>query len=125
MKDLGKVQNVIFNSIVTTLSSVPMIERSWVKSSAGAKREYHFTKLNDLTQEEKIEFVWDFVLICGTVESTEVLGVQIKTQGSRFGYMGRDLELIFSSDEQKEYYLQLYNLIHSANASAQMLDEVL
>lgn len=125
MENLEKVQNDVFTSIVTSLSYVSMIKKSWVKSSAGSKEEYHYTKLNQLPLEEKIKFVWNFVLICGTYESTKVLGVQIKKQGNRFGYQGYNFELQFSSDEEKENYLQLNKFIHSANASAQMLDEVL
>jgi hypothetical protein len=92
-----------FDVIKIALAKVDNIKKSWIKPSASVK-EIHFTHLDRLTDEGKIDFTKNIINATGYYKDNLLRGVQIKQQGGRLGYLPKDIELSFESDEQKRKY---------------------
>lgn len=96
-----------FHLIIKSISRVSGISKAWVKASAGSKTNIHFTKLENLQEDEISKFVRTCLLICGT--DTKLLNFQVKKQGSKLGFQGVDIPLVFDNSEQQEKYLEYRN----------------
>lgn len=92
-----------FDIIKSALGKVDNINRSWIKASASLK-EVHFKNFDRLSNDEKIDFTKNIINISGHYSRIVLTGVEIKQQGSILGYLSKDIELSFESDEQKRKY---------------------
>ena len=92
-----------FDVIKTALSGLDNINKSWIKPSAISKA-VHFTHLDRLSKEEKIDFVKNIVNTSGHYSNIIMRGIEIKQQGSPLNYRTKDITLSFKSDEQKRKY---------------------
>ncbi len=117
----ASIEKDFFQLIVKSISSIEGITKAWIKASSGSKADIHFTKLENLHEEEVSKFVQTCLLICGT--DTKLLNFQIKKQGSKLGFQGIDIPLAFDNAEQREKYLEYRNQLLAWNVISVQLSK--
>lgn len=95
----------LFELIRSGLETIENIKNSWLEISIKGKKIIHFTKLADLSVEEKCIFTYTMVDMFNDINTNVFNGVQIRQQGGRSAF-SRSFEVTFKDDKQKQDFLR-------------------
>lgn len=101
------VEKDFFQLIISSLLKVSKIQDCFVKASIASEEEIHFSALQQLSDKQIKHFVKKCIMVCGL--DNKLIYFQIKRQGSKLGFQGIDIPLVFDSPEQRDKYLEYRN----------------
>jgi hypothetical protein len=104
----------LFEIIRSGLATIQNINNSWIEIPIKDKKIIHFTKLTDLSVEEKCIFTDTIVDMFNDINTNVFTGVQIRQQGSRSAF-GRSFEVTFKDDKQKQDFLRYKYVLTGIN----------
>lgn len=114
----------IFDKVIEGIKTqVNNAERCWFHESVN-KPLVPLTRFSRMTDEEKQDFVVELFFVYGMIHTTKLAGIPYKKQGGRF-QMYFDLDLPFSSDEEREDMIAFRHHIVGTKVTADMLDQAL